>query len=149
MNRFWNRILKTDDCWLWHGGRNAKGYGQFRVTNGAKPRVEYVHRHAYALLVGPLKSEECLLHACDNPRCVNPKHLRVGSIAENNREMWTKGRGWSPFTERLQAKVTKEAVKEMRVLAEAGALQKDLARRFGLDESHVSRIVNKRVWKDV
>lgn len=82
----------TGACWLWTGRVDRQGYGQFRLDSG---RVRRAHRAAWLLYVGPLAPEQCVCHDCpggDNPRCVNPAHLFVGSRGDNNRDAIRKGR---------------------------------------------------------
>lgn len=77
-----------DDCWEWNGWRTADGYGQ-RIRHGRRQRL---HRVAYEWANGPIPSGLFVLHSCDNPPCVNPRHLRVGTNQENIRESVEKGR---------------------------------------------------------
>lgn len=87
--RFWRKVEKTDFCWLWKGSRRAKSYGLISV-NG-KPTG--AHRVAYELLVGPIPKGRVVRHyVCDNPCCVNPAHLKVGTIADNIQDKVDKGR---------------------------------------------------------
>lgn len=88
MQRFWDKVDKTDGCWLWTAARNTKGYGRFRVDgNLVSP-----HRFAYELEVGPIPNGLWVLHHCDNPRCVNPGHLFLGTHSDNMRDSFAKGR---------------------------------------------------------
>jgi hypothetical protein len=75
-------------CLSWTGYRNSKGYGTINV--GGTPR--YAHRVAWELANGPLPGGKCVLHRCDNPSCCNPRHLFLGSRADNNADMREKGR---------------------------------------------------------
>lgn len=88
-DRFWSKVQKTDGCWEWTGSRRPKGYGVFAV-NGA--RRESAHRVAYALFIGPISAGFFVCHRCDNPRCVRPDHLFLGTQADNMRDMHAKGR---------------------------------------------------------
>lgn len=83
--RFWARVDKSGCCWVWTGSCNNKGYGRF---DG-----EYAHRFSWRLLSGPIPDGLNVLHRCDNPPCVRPDHLFLGTVSDNARDMWAKGRG--------------------------------------------------------
>ncbi len=90
--RFWSKVDKgdDDDCWPWlAGGTGSERYGYFWY-NG---RMVRAHRFVYALLHGPITDDVYVLHLCDNRLCCNPKHLVVGSQADNIQDMEMKGRG--------------------------------------------------------
>lgn len=80
--RFWVKVTKTDDCWLWTGAKHELGYGRFRLDAKAKLTVPS-HRYAYTLLVGPIPEGMVLDHLCRNPSCVNPSHLEPVTQGEN------------------------------------------------------------------
>jgi len=83
------KIRKTDGCWLWEGSKTKKGYGQIGYRN----RVRRAHRMAYELKHGEGSAEGAqVLHTCDNPPCVNPAHLFVGTPQDNTDDMVAKGR---------------------------------------------------------
>ena len=89
--RFNSKVVKggSDECWMWQGYRTRFGHGQFWI-NG---RAVVASRIALSLKLGrALTSAEAACHACDNPGCCNPKHLWLGDIAANNRDMVAKGR---------------------------------------------------------
>src|SRR5687767_4720826 len=94
--RFWEKVRKTDGCWLWTASRNAKGYGQIMYQR----RPIHAHRVSWQLANGPIPDGLCVLHRCDNPQCVNPGHLFLGTIVDNNRDMFAKGRAWAQNRER-------------------------------------------------
>lgn len=92
--RLWARVQinNADECWPWSGHRNEFGYGHLRV-NG---RTQKAHRVAYALTNGDIRSDQVVMHRCDNPPCCNPAHLRLGTVSENNADRHAKGRSSIP-----------------------------------------------------
>ena len=87
--RFWKKVNKSNDCWIWIGGKNRSGYG-ITCYNGKKILT---HRAAYQFLKGSIPDKFLCLHKCDNPSCVNPQHLFVGTQQDNVKDMYEKGRG--------------------------------------------------------
>lgn len=81
MERFWLKVAKTDDCWLWVGAKSSEGYGSFRLNDKAIG----AHRVAYELLVGPIPHGLTIDHLCKVRHCVNPAHLEPVTMAENVR----------------------------------------------------------------
>jgi hypothetical protein len=100
--RFWAKVTKGGDCWIWNGTKDGKGYGRLHLSGPAGRRTVKAHRLAYELHKGPIPSGLEILHACDNPSCVNPAHLSVGTRADNMQDAAAKGRictiGKSRFT---------------------------------------------------
>jgi hypothetical protein len=91
VERFWRRVNRTDGCWLWTGARKTSGYGEINI-GGA---IWDTHRLAWTITQGPIPDGLCVLHTCDVRPCVNPDHLWLGTIADNNRDMFAKGRNRS------------------------------------------------------
>ena len=90
--RFWPRVRKTETCWLWEGARDNRGYGE--ISSGPRPaRILAAHRVAWELTYGPIPPGRYLLHSCDNPPCVRPDHLRLGTHAENAEDLKRRGAG--------------------------------------------------------
>jgi len=80
-----------DDCWEWPGNRDAKGYGYVFGK-----QLRRTHRVMYELMYGPIPEGMLVCHRCDNPSCMNPSHLFLGTSADNNRDCVAKGRHISP-----------------------------------------------------
>lgn len=89
--RFWEKVNKTETCWLWTGGCSKKGYGSIWNSEGEKQ----THRLSWVIHYGAIPDDMKVLHKCDNPPCVNPDHLFLGSYADNNRDRDEKGRQWN------------------------------------------------------
>lgn len=87
--RFWFRVDKTGDCWTWTGGTSRNGYGAFWTK---EKRLVRASRFSYALHYGPIPDGMVVCHRCDNPPCVRPDHLFLGTQGDNMRDMWQKGR---------------------------------------------------------
>ena len=87
--RFWSKVERLgDECWLWKGSLTTLGYGRIKILG----KIYAAHRLAYAITYGMISRQECVCHKCDNPPCVNPDHLFVGTIGDNNRDRHSKGR---------------------------------------------------------
>lgn len=148
VDRFWRHVDRTasDGCWPWNGATIGKGYGWFAVSSAKR---EYAHRVAYQLSAGvTLRPGECVCHHCDNPICVNPAHLFVGSHADNVRDRDLKGRRRAPRGEfSAAAKLTGVHVTEIRTALSSGSSQSDLARKYGVRRSCINSIAAGRTWR--
>lgn len=128
-------------CWLWTGATNGR-YGGFWWND----KMISAHRVAWEIAHGEIPSGLYVCHHCDNPRCVNPSHLFLGTSLDNNRDMIRKGRNRSLRNEESPAcKFSDAVVAEIRTLYSRGGItQQELGNRFGVSLAHVSFIVNKR-----
>jgi hypothetical protein len=144
--KFWSRVAVTadeNDCWEWQGLIIGGRYGQ--VTFNKKRWSTHVYSF---FLANGYKPTLCVLHSCDNMKCVNPKHLREGSSLENSqdkvaRNRQTKGEA-SP-----QAKMTETKVIEARALSSKGFSIRRLAKLFGVNTKTMWQIVHRKTWKHV
>lgn len=145
---------ETTGCMEWTGCCSGDGYGAFKIRG----RQHGAHRLAFALMAGPLPPDMCVCHRCDNPVCINPAHLFVGSHQDNQQDKMAKGRSnlptgeqhwthWKPQRisrgERHGSSKIKDAhVDEIRSLYRSGALkQKAIASIYGISVSRVSQLV--------
>lgn len=87
--RFWAKVQKYEDCWLWRGAV-VRGYGEFR---GVDSKMIKAHRFSFEETYGPIPSGLIVCHSCDQRICVRPEHLILGTYDENNLDMYLKGRG--------------------------------------------------------
>ena len=94
--RFWSKVKRTNNCWIWQAGLQGKGYGSF-WHNG---KSICAHRFAWELVKGAIPKGTCVLHKCDNSKCVNPDCLFLGSVADNNKDKSKKGRHRNQYTKK-------------------------------------------------
>ena len=89
--KFWEKVDKNlnPPCWEWVAGKNRKGYGTFATKN----KIYRAHRFSWTIHYGKIPKGLFVLHHCDNPSCVRPSHLWVGTQLENMKDMYAKGRG--------------------------------------------------------
>lgn len=95
LDRFWAKVRKSDGCWEWTASRGIRGYGQFRLPRTRQ--MSGAHRVAYELSVGPIPEGMFVCHHCDNPSCVRPDHLFVGTNSQNILDAVRKGRHRTVF----------------------------------------------------
>lgn len=155
-------------CWEWQGPKR-KGYGRIMVAG----HNYSVHRLIYMDVIGPIPAGHVVMHRCDNPPCCRPGHLKAGTQAENLADMEIKGRRHrvpakpkivkaprapKPKKEPLgqvfgsrhgNSKLSDEAVRDIRAQVGAGISQSELARRYGVHQSQISRALNGRLWSHV
>jgi hypothetical protein len=145
LDRLVAKIEKTETCWIWTGCLTAKGYG--RITVRGKT-VCFAHRVAYEQFVGPIPDGMIVRHDCDNPRCVNPRHLVIGTCKENSEDMVKRGRV-SRGTRHPCAKLTPEIVLEIRKLYQPYSREfgcKGLGKKYGVAESAIHNVISGKNW---
>lgn len=148
-DRFWDKVTKgwPDGCWLWSGTTNLK-YGYLGIARNRKVRA---HRFSWELHNGPIPADLHVLHKCDEPSCVNPAHLFLGTQADNNADMYCKGRSNAVRNgeDNGFAKLTVAGVREIRRRLAAGDRQVDIAADSGTHQTNVSLIATGRAWGSV
>jgi hypothetical protein len=149
--RFWEKVDKNGPlpvrqsnlgvCWIWTGARSEKGYG--RIDNLR------AHRLSWLLTRGELTNSTLVLHRCDNPGCVRPEHLMLGSALDNTSDMFAKGRAKHRSNGASQARLTEDQIAYIRAARAAGRPLLGFARKYGVSNSTVYRIANtsgRRWW---
>jgi len=141
--RFNKYISKTESCWLWKGGINECGYGKFslfRKTIGA-------HRAAYMFFKKDIKENLLVLHKCDNPPCVNPEHLFLGTPKDNSRDMFNKKRNNTARGEsHKNSKLNNKKVIGIKRLLKLGIEGSEIAKLLNVSPSTIYDIKNKGAW---
>ena len=137
IQRFLEKVERRGDCWRWKASKHLNGYGLFQT--------QYAHRASFQLFKGPIPDGLCVCHSCDQPDCVNPAHLWVGTKKDNSNDMARKGRAAQGETH-TKAKLTEGQVKEIRDLKGKMA-QKDIARLYGVGPPNVRAIWGGKTWK--
>jgi len=141
--RFWEKVQKTDACWLWTGRLTKGKYGSFYVTD----REIYVHRYSYELHFGSIPDGLDICHSCDVPNCVNPSHLFAATHRENMADKERKHRGNQPYGEKSgQSKLTQAQVKEIRQKYAEGVSQTELSKIYPVSQVQIFNIVNNKAW---
>lgn len=142
--RFAAKVDRSGDCWLWTGARRLpeRRYGLFH-WNGPKA----AHRVAWQLAHGPIPDGMLVCHSCDNPPCVNPAHLFLGTNADNAADRVAKGRSARTSGEaHPQARLTALQVDAIRASHRAGSSLRALARQHAISPTHVQRLVRGEQW---
>jgi hypothetical protein len=146
-DRFWEKVERSDGCWMWTGGKSG-GYGRFFIGYGFSfYHSRQAHRMAWELTYGPAPTHLWALHRCDVQLCVNPEHLFLGTAKDNTHDCLAKGRLNTARGERSgNAKLTEEIVRMIRSSTERHPV---IARRLGLATWTVNNIRRGNSWKHV
>lgn len=147
-DRFESKLTKSDGCWEWNAFKMGSGYGQF----GLAGHMQYAHRVSYQLYIGEIPTGLYVCHKCDNPGCVNPAHLFLGTPADNVHDCENKGRGFhpgAPGTRNGHAKLTEVQVIEIRAKYGEGVRIAALAKEFGVSRRAIYHIVYHTSWAKI
>lgn len=150
--RFNKKFIKTNKCWIWTASKSDFGYGIFRYKN----KNEYAHRVSWKINFGEIPASMFVCHKCDNPKCVNPKHLFLGTPKDNVTDMYFKRRDRGYFKTHppkgefnVNVKINSEIAKEIKKLISAGFSGSVIARKFCISKYIVSRIKTGKAWAHV
>ena len=148
-NRFWEKVAflgaDPDDCWEWRAARskNSYGYGVIWVNN----KQTSAHRVSWKFANGPIPQGMCVLHYCDNPACVNPAHLFLGTNADNTQDMVNKGRDAKAFGEENgRAKLAGQDIHGIRKMLAKKIPQRVIAKKYGVSRRAISMINTGKTW---
>jgi hypothetical protein len=153
-DRFWSKVRIGDGCWLWTASVCRFGYGRFHTTPHG---VQKAHRMSWTFARGPISDGLWVLHNCpdgDNPACVRPSHLFLGTHRDNMADMVAKGRQ-STYPRRRgsdhpSARLTADKVVEIRTrYARGGVTHAILAAEYGVAEPTIGAVICGRLWKHV
>lgn len=149
--RFWRHVaLHPTGCWEWTAGLNSAGYGQFKPVSRMAP--DCAHRFSWLLHFGPIPAGLFVCHRCDNPRCVRPDHLFLGTSADNMRDAIRKGRRgraqarWIRATIARVRKLSPSDIAEARRRHAAGESCRSIARSFNVAHTTITRLINGTQW---
>ena len=139
-DRFWEKVELTPSCWIWTGGKSAKGYGVLWVDNTFKrsPRV------SWELAVGAIPTGVLVLHRCDNPPCVRPDHLYLGTAKDNAWDRERRGRS----RRRAHRKLTWEQAQEIIELRRGGMALKSIGNLFDVSIATIHNIVTGKTYRN-
>jgi len=134
----------ANDCIEWIRNKNVRGYGTVRF----KGKMYQAHRAAYELSKGNIPDEQYVCHSCDNTSCVNVNHLWLGTPADNILDRDIKSRGkWNQGEKNVHSKLKESEIDSIRKLYEDGENQYQLAKKFKVNQSTISHIVNRKIWR--
>lgn len=144
LRRFWSKVNRTSGCWEWNAARNHAGYGQFRLAMlGTKAQMQQAHRVSWVMNFSDIPKGLHVCHHCDNPACVRPDHLFLGTDADNAADCARKGRRTRTFG---RQRLTHEQVDQIFSLRAEGLTQTAIALRVGCSNQLVSRYLRGEIF---
>lgn len=146
LERFWSKVEKTETCWEWTASTSHGGYGFIGI--GRKGKVRYAHRYSWIIHFGKIPKGLLVLHKCDNPPCVNPNHLFLGTQKDNMIDAVLKKR-IATGEKNGRSKLTENKVDAIRKMYAAGNITMDvLSRLFGVNRQSIGHVINNKTWKN-
>lgn len=145
---FWSRVNRTESCWEWSSSKDAKGYGRIRLP-GRRAHFR-AHRIAFFLSTGVDPRDLLVCHTCDNPSCVRPDHLFLGTIADNVSDMMAKGRNTPTGISGAQnpsAVLSESDVRAIVALILGGKTNTEIAKQYGVSGAMISCIRLGKAWR--
>lgn len=141
----WKENPKTG-CWEWTASKAGKGYGQIKIPHTRKQI--YAHRLSYLIHKGEIPDGLDVCHTCDNPICVRPSHLFLGSNSDNHQDMKAKGRHLNGEKNKI-AKLTDEKVRRIHELSKEGLSQGKIGKIFGVGQQTIWKILHGIRWEHI
>jgi hypothetical protein len=139
---FLGNYIKEEGCFIWLKGKDRDGYGRAWFNKSTLP----AHRVSYYLYYKVWPGDKLVCHSCDNPSCVNPNHMFLGTHRDNHKDRGRKGRT-AKLDNHGRAKLNVEKAKEIRKLYSAGYTQRELGDMFNVSNAAVHSIVNNKTWR--
>jgi hypothetical protein len=138
--KFWSLVDKSGTCWLWTGNKSSTGYGRYKGQLA----------HRYSMIInGTPPDNLCVCHHCDTPLCVNPSHLFLGTIQDNNADKTRKGRAAKGIKNGGVKLSTNDILKIKFAYSNSSISQRNLARAYNISQMQIWRIVNNLKWKHI
>lgn len=144
---FWSKVARSEGCWLWTGTRHKEGYGMLRVPGDRS--YKRAPRIAWLLTYGEIPDGMLIRHTCDNPPCVRPSHLLVGSTVDNVGDKVSRGRQLKG-EQVSNAVLTGDDVITIRNLYSTGRwTHQELAAMFGVSQTPIALLLNRKTWRHI
>lgn len=141
---FYERIEKTESCWIWKGSKIKSGYGI--ISFGGKPIS--AHRLSWKIHHEEIGSDMIVRHLCNNPICVNPEHLAIGTHQDNSDDRVKAGNS-GKGSQNCNSSLNEEDIKKIKNLLVLGISGAEIGRRFNVSRTTINNIKKQRTWRHV